>query len=213
MYHTKLPGWVLKVRPWRPLQHPFLPKTVTFSFIRLRHSKQRVARQYVCHAPNIDSSKTPSEIQLRVQPIVVISDSRLLGSGCLRTDSWAQHFYRRTDKIKIHNVTFMRCTFCLSDKKPEVGGLGVNVKVRSPRPFHAVRVYSGSTCIPPLIPNLSTQRGEWSVNFPPRPLDPQDRAPINHCMGGRTNPRDSLEVLGDRENFSPLGTEHRSSSP
>jgi hypothetical protein len=83
---------ILKVRHWRPIQHHLLPRhfrqrETRPSFNRLPHFEHWVVWRYVLRSLTSKAPQRTSEIQLRKQLIVVTSDTALLGSGCLRTES------------------------------------------------------------------------------------------------------------------------------
>ena len=56
----------------------------------------------------------------------------------------------------------------------------------------------GSRGIDPLILNLGTRQG-WTVNFIPLLLYPRGKNSCTHSVGGRVDPRTSLDIFGKRK--------------
>jgi hypothetical protein len=66
----------------------------------------------------------------------------------------------------------------------------------------------GSGCIDPHFPDLGTN-WRWMVNFTPRPLYPQERAPGIHWIGGRVNSGAGLDDVEKRNFLTLSGLEFR----
>jgi hypothetical protein len=67
---------------------------------------------------------------------------------------------------------------------------------------HAMKTYWGSGGIAPRITDLGT-RWRWVVNFTPRPLYPQGKAPGTHWIGGWVGLRAVLDTVLKRKIPSP----------